>query len=220
MDKSFGQNDPKIAQYAYKTFHPEDETLIEIRKLSRLGHLPDIQIGPMDGLHLEVITRAMGATKAVEIGTLGGYSGVCIARGLPVGGKLYTFEMVPKHAEIARKAFQLAGLVDRTEVIMGKALENLALIEKHGPFDLVFIDADKAGYCSYLQWAEKNLRVGGVVLADNTFGFGHIADPASLGERDSEVAAIDRFNQMIARHPKFKSTILPTGEGMVLAVKL
>src|SRR5579885_614649 len=110
-------NEPKLASYLEKTFHPEDETLSQVIRNSKKAGLPEIQIGDMDGLHLEVLARAIGARKIVEIGTLGGYSGVHLARALPADGKLYTFEMSPAHAEVARKSFELAGVSSKVEIL-------------------------------------------------------------------------------------------------------
>ena len=142
--------------------------LREIRERTVAAGLPAIAVGKMDGLHLELLARAANARRAVEIGTLGGYSGVCLLRGMP-DGRLDTFELEPKNAEVARESFTRAGVVDRVRIHVGPAAEKLRDIEGDGPFDLVFIDADKTGYPTYLTWAEEHLRVGGVVLLDNTF---------------------------------------------------
>lgn len=221
MEKRFGQNDPKIADYAEETFNPEDKVLKSIRERSQKANLPPIQVGAMDGLHLEILSRCISAQKAVEIGTLGGYSAVCIARGLKPGGKLYTLEISSKAAEVAKQSVRAAGLEDRVEVILGSALESLKSIEKHGPFDLVFIDADKNNYANYLKWAEKNLRQGGVVLADNTFAWGLIAQENVEDPEDrSAVEGLRKFNREIANNPSFRATILPTGEGLTVGVKI
>src|SRR5947208_11946485 len=142
---------------------PEDAVLQEIRERSQKAGLPEIQVGSMDALHLEVLTRAAGAAKAVEIGTLGGYSGTAIARGLADGGRLHTFELEPQHAELARESFRKAGVLDRVRIHVGPALERLPECEADAPFDLVFVDADKESYPAYLAWAARHLRVGGVV---------------------------------------------------------
>lgn len=221
MEKLFGQYDPKVARYAEETFKPEDEVLREIRERSDRLRVPSIQVGKMDGLHLEVLTRAMNAKKAVEIGTLSGYSGVCILRGLQPGGMLYTFEYEPKHAEIARESFRNAGFEGQAKIFIGKALENLPKIQNEGPFDLVFIDADKMNYPNYFEWAAQNLRPGGCILADNTFAWGMIAD-SQFPNRDAEIAAtgLQKFNAKVATDQRFRATILPTAEGLTVAVKL
>jgi caffeoyl-CoA O-methyltransferase len=221
MSKLFGQNEPKIVDYAEQTFKPQDSILTEIRERSKKNKLPDIHVGSMDGLHLEVLTRACGVKKAVEIGTLGGYSGVCIARGLQPGGILHTFEVNAENAAVAKESFQKASVSERVEIHVGPALENLAKIENQGPFDLVFIDADKVSYPKYLAWAAQNLRVGGVVLGDNTFAWGIIADTKFDSEQtEKSVLALREFNEVAASSGVFKATILPTGEGLTLAVKV
>ena len=209
--KSYSNTQTTVSHYVRETFHPEDPVLKEIRELSQKEGLPSIQVGDMDGLHLEVITRAMGVKKAVEIGTLGGYSGVSIARGLAEEGKLYTFEYNPHHAAVAQQSFKTAKVDHLVQIFVGAALEQLPTIEKLGPFDLVFIDADKVNYPNYLQWAEKNLRTGGVILADNAFG---------LGMTPENQEAIRKFNASLANSPHFRATILPTGEGLTMAVKI
>ncbi|MBI3542610.1 MAG: O-methyltransferase [Deltaproteobacteria bacterium] len=221
MEKSFMQTDERLARYAVETFQPEDPVLAEIRERSVAAGLPAIQVGTMDALHLETLTRAVGARNAVEIGTLGGYSGTAIARALGPGGKLYTFDVEPRHAEVARESFRKAGVADRVETIVGSAVEKLPSIDRHGPFDLVFIDADKLNYPRYLAWAADHLRVGGVVLGDNTFGWGMIADEKfDDAEDEANIRGLQAFNRELARGGRFRATILPTGEGLTMGVKL
>lgn len=218
--KEFGQGDARLAAWAAQVYRPEDGTLRELRERGLRAGLPPIQVGPMDGLHLEVLVRACGARRAVELGTLFGYSGVCLARGLGPGGRLHTFERDPRHAELAREAFERAGVADRVTIHLGKAQERLREVEGEGPFDLVFIDADKGGYLDYLAWAEEHLRVGGMLLADNTFGFGQVADPAAAGEDREGIEVLARFSERLAQGGRFRATILPTAEGLSLGVKI
>jgi caffeoyl-CoA O-methyltransferase len=218
--KGFSQGSGDIARWALATFAPEDDVLREIRERSLREGLPRIEVGPMDGLHLEVIARTVAATRAVEIGTLGGYSGVCLLRGMGRGGVLHTFELEPHHAEVARTSFERAGVAGQVRVHVGLALEQLPTIERDGPFDLVFIDADKAGYPAYLAWAEEHLRVGGVVLGDNAFAFGHVHDPSWSGEDASAVAPLRAFAERLARGGRFRATMIPTEEGLAMGVKV
>ncbi len=221
MKKLLGGTETKIVHYVDTVFQPEDSILKEARERSERRGLPTIQVGKVDGLHLEVLTRAIGAKKAVEIGTLGGYSGICITRGLGPEGKLFTFELEQTHAETARESFKRAGLSDQIEIFVGPALENLNKITKNGPFDLVFIDADKVSYPLYLKWAADHLREGGVVLADNTFAWGMIADETfESAEDEAAVKALREFNLVVAQGGRFRSTLLPTGEGLTFAVKI
>lgn len=215
--KKYSSTSPEIEEYVERVFHPKDPILNEIRARAAAAGLPDIHVGNMDGLHLEVLTRAMGAQKIVEIGTLAGFSGVCMARGLPPGGKLYTFEFEPKHAEVARESFKKAGVSDKVEIFVGPAVEKLSEIEKLAPFDLVFIDADKPSYPAYFEWAVKHLRKGGAILADNTFAMGEIA----TGDRKSpRLEALRKFNELCAQDPRLRSTILPTSDGLTFAVRI
>ncbi len=218
--KGFGQGSREIGRWAEETFQAEDEVLREIRSRSAREGLRPIQVGPMDGLHLETIARLCGARKAVEIGTLGGYSGVCLLRGMAPDGVLHTFEVDPHHAEVARVSFERAGFAGRVRIHVGRALDGLAAIEPDGPFDLVFIDADKSGYPAYLAWAEEHLRVGGVVLGDNAFAFGHVHDPAWTGEDAEAVPPLRAFAERLARGGRFRATMIPTEEGLALGVKV
>jgi caffeoyl-CoA O-methyltransferase len=211
----------ELYDYIERTFHPEDSTLGKIRERSEKAGLPSIQVGSMDGLHLEVLASATQPRKIVEIGTLGGYSGTHLARALQPGGKLFTFEYEPRHAEVARQSFKDAGVAEKTEIFLGEALKNLPKIESEGPFDVIFIDADKPNYPRYLAWAEKNIRVGGMIIGDNTFGWGLItASSFSSEEERTAILAVREFNQRLAQNDRFKTTILPTGEGLTVAIRL
>lgn len=218
--KGFGQGDAALAAWAASVYQPEDEVLREIRERSVAAGLPAIQVGAFDGLHLEVLARAAGARRAVEIGTLGGYSGVCLLRGMGATGFLDTFELEPRHAEIARHSFERAGLSARVRIHVGRAAEKLSLVEREGPFDLVFLDADKIGYPAYLAWAEEHLRVGGTLLADNTFGFGHVHEERPEGESADAMSALRVFSERLARGGRFRATLLPTAEGLSFGVKV
>ena len=212
-----GQSDQKVAGYLETVFGPEDPVLAEIRDRSAAAGRPDIQVARFDGRHLEVIARATGARRVVEVGTLGGYSGVCLARGMSSGGRLDTFESEPRHAEVARESFRRAGLADRVRIHLGRAREELVKIEPDGPFDLLFIDADKVSYPDYLRWGVANLRRGGVVLADNVFraAFGAEGDWSA-----ESVAALDLFNRELVAGGAFAATFIPTVEGLAFGVKL
>ena len=215
-EKGFGQASPELARWAESVFQPEDEVLAEIRKRSVREGLPAIAVGRFDGLHLELFARLLGARKAVEIGTLGGYSGVCLLRGMPKDGVLHTFELNEHHAEVARESFRRAGVEKRVKVHVGPALEKLREIEREAPFDLCFIDADKVSYPAYLAWAAEHLRVGGAVLGDNAFGFGLVSKPGG----DEGVRAVRSFNEELARSGRFRATMIPTEEGLALGVKV
>lgn len=204
-----------LEKYIRETFAAEDEILQTIRsEIPRRG-LPEITIRPEEGRFLQFIVAASGARLAVEIGTLGGYSGVWIARGLPPGGKLITLEISEKHAAVAADHFEMAGVADRVDLRVGDAHELLDELAQEGPFEFVFIDAEKEGYPAYLDWAEANLRPWGIVAGHNAFGFGTIGDS---GESDPGVAPIRLFNERLASDDRFISTIFPAGDGIAMGV--
>jgi len=170
-----------------------------------------------------VLARACNVTKAVEIGTLGGYSGVCLLRGMPATGRLWTFELHDSHAAVARESFKRAGVASRAQVIVGPALDRLAMIEREGPFDLVFVDADKESYPDYADVAAGPLRVAAVILGDNAFLFGEVIKDPTSPEAKSDALRISRmreFHDKLVRGGRFRSTMLPTGEGLALGVKV
>jgi caffeoyl-CoA O-methyltransferase len=215
-DKGFAQSDPKVVRWTESVFAPEDPVLHEIRERAIAAGLPAIAVGRMDGLHLEVIARSVGARRAVEIGTLGGYSGTCILRGMSEG-TLDTFELEEKNAAVARESFAKAGFAARARIHLGPAAEKLRDIEGQGPFDFIFIDADKTGYPGYVAWAEEHLRIGGVVLLDNAFGWGRVADPDTT---DASALALRTANERLARGGRFRATMIPTEEGLAFGVKV
>jgi caffeoyl-CoA O-methyltransferase len=227
--KAYAASDPSYADYIAETFHTDDPILSDVRERAAEAGMPAIHVSYFDGRHLEVIARAMGARKIVEIGTLAGFSGICLARALTEtveGGRLHTFEYEPRHAEVARESFRRAGVDKKVTIHVGAALDNLPKIESEGPFDLVFIDADKANYANYLAWAHQHLRVGGVALGDNAFAWGLLTAPDNdprLKEESNRVArqAIGEMNRTLG-DPKgpWRGTMLPTGEGLAMGVKL
>jgi caffeoyl-CoA O-methyltransferase len=219
MNKQFGNDDPGLQQTINQIYQPEDDVLREIRERARSSGLPDIQVAALDARHLEVLVRLAGVRRAVEIGTLAGYSGVSIARGLQPGGVLFTIEADPHHAEVAAESFRRAGVAQSVRLLRGPALEVLPTLTSEGPFDLCFIDADKESYDRYLEWASRNLRRGGLIVGDNAFLFGDLKEP--LGPHSSPGArAMHAFHRGLAAGDVFRATVLPTGEGLAVGVKL
>jgi caffeoyl-CoA O-methyltransferase len=219
VNKQFGNDDERLAAYVARTYAPEDDVLREIRERCAREGLPDIQIAPLDARHLEVLASVAGARKAVEIGTLGGYSGVTLLRGMGIGGVLDTIEIDPRHAEVARESFRRAGYTTQARIHVGAAMAVLPKLAAQGPFDLCFIDADKDGYPDYLNWAADNLRPGGLVLADNVFLFGELTDKPT-GARATAIAGMQAFHQILANSGRFRATVLPTGEGLAVGVRI
>jgi caffeoyl-CoA O-methyltransferase len=219
MNKAFGNDDATLADYVARVYAPEDDVLAEVRARSTAAGLPDIQVAALDARHLEVLARLAGARRAVEIGTLGGYSGIAILRGMAEGGTLDTVELDAHHAEVAVESFRRAGFAARVRQHVGAAAEVLPGLAASGPFDLVFIDADKEGYPRYLEWAGANLRPGGVVILDNAFLFGHLPEKPA-GQRAEQISAMQAVHEALARSGRFRATVLPTGEGLAVGVRI
>lgn len=218
MKKSFGCDDESIRMYVENLLKPDSKDMkFSISEASSEG-IPDIQVSSLDGRHLEFLAKSINAQKVVEIGTLAGFSGLYLLRGMSEDGRLYTFDINPKNAQVAHRVFSQAGVDHKVVQYVGEALVNLSKIESEGPFDLIFIDADKGNYPKYLEWGKKNLRKDGMIIGDNTFAFGRIADgdPAEA----PSVGSLREFNEGLAKDPHFLTTILPTGEGLTVGLKI
>lgn len=209
--------DDRLAEYVAALFAPQDAALIRALTESPQRGLPAINIRPEEGRFLQFLIRACGATRALEIGTLGGYSGIWIARGLAPGGKLITLERDPAHAAVARDHFAAAGLAQTVEVRLGDAHGTLKTLDAEAPFDFVFIDAEKQGYAQYYEWAMSHVRPGGVIAAHNAFRGGAVAEP---NDASADTEAIRAFNKHAAADPRGVSAIYPGGDGMVVVVKV
>ncbi|HKZ69567.1 MAG TPA: O-methyltransferase [Anaerolineales bacterium] len=207
----------RLADYVTRLFAPPDAALQRALTESPQRGLPAISIRPEEGKFLQFLVRACGAQKAVEIGTLGGYSGIWIARGLAPGGKLISLEKEPAHAAVAREHFDAAHLGDTVEIRIGDAHESLKRLGAEGPFDFVFIDAEKSGYLKYYDWAMNNVRVGGILAAHNAFRHGAVADP---NDHDPDTETMRAFTGHAAADPRGLSTIYPAGDGMVVVVRV
>ena len=207
----------QIAHYIADLFAAQDAAVTRALTESPQRGLPPISIKPEEGRFLQLLTRACGAQKAVEIGTLGGYSGIWIARGLAPGGKLITLEKSPSHAAVARDHFEAAGLLNTVEIRVGDAHESLKRLAAEGPFDFVFIDAEKPGYPRYYEWAMANVRVGGLITAHNALRHGSVVEP---NDHDPDTEAIRAFNRRAAADPRGISTLYPGGDGTVVVVKI
>ncbi len=186
-----------------------DESLEMALHASRAAGLPAIDVSPSQGKLLHLLARMMGARRMLEIGTLGGYSTIWLARALPPDGVVVTLEALPKHAEAARINIECAGLSALVDLRVGPALETLPLLESEGggPFDLIFIDADKRSNPDYLSWALRLARVGTVIVVDNVVRDGAIVD---LTRDDPDIAGIRRFFDMVASEPRLSATAIQT----------
>jgi caffeoyl-CoA O-methyltransferase len=188
-------------------FAPEDEGLRYALREAKEAGLPEIQISPIQGKLLQLLATACNAHKILEIGSLAGYSGIWLARALAPSGHLITLEVNPEHAEVVRRAFAKAGVSDRAEVRVGKALDLLPQLVSEAPFDLVFIDADKPPYPQYLDWALRLTRPGSIIVADNTIRGGKgLREPS--GPEDEYGAGIVEYNRRIANDRRLVSLAL------------
>ena len=198
-----------VDAYIVDKLLPGDPVMEAVLAANHDGGLPAIDVSPAQGRFLELLVRLSGARRVLEIGTLGGYSTIWMARALPAGGSIVTLEYAARHAEVARANFERAGVADRIEVRVGAALDNLPGLETDGQggFDLAFIDADKANNANYIEWAVKLSNPGAVIVVDNVIRDGEIInpranDPGIVGSR----AAFD----LLASHPRLKATALQT----------
>lgn len=207
--------DERLERYVTGLFAAEDAVLARIRARHAEAGLPAIHISPDEGKLLAVLLRAIEATSVLEIGSLGGYSGVWLARALPAIGRLTTIEKDPRHAALARQAFAEAGVASRVRVIEGTALEVLPTLA--AGFDAVFVDADKEPLAQYYEWSMKLLRRGGLLLCDNAFFHG-----AAVNEGDDSAAArgVRAFNALAAGDPRLAATIVPVRDGLLVGVKV
>lgn len=208
--------------YIRQLYAPEDAVLQNIRETFEQRGMA-IQVGAEEGKLLHMLIKLHQARTVVEIGTLGGYSAIWMARALPEKGHLHTVEHEPAHAELARQFIHQAGLSDRTTVWEGDARSVLKRIAETVPqVDAVFIDADKISYPAYLDWAEAHLKPGGLLIADNTLLFGTVYQdnlPEASHVRPSTWNAMRDFNARLADGKHFDALMLPTTEGLSVAIR-
>jgi len=198
----------KVDKYIEALLNPHDEALAQNLHSAQAAELPTINVSPNEGKLLYLLTKIAGAKRVLEIGTLGGYSTTWLARALPADGRVITLELDEKHAEVARHNLDRAGVADRVEVRVGRASETLrTMIDRHeAPFDLIFIDADKAGYVEYLDLSVQLSHVGTIILADNLIRNGRVMDavPDNAAARGAKA-----YNESMAARPELESIILP-----------
>ena len=191
----------RVDAYLEDYFVPEDPALTQALEASAVAGLPTIQITAMQGKLLQLLAQMQNARRILEIGTLGGYSTIWLARALPDQGMLITLEVNPHHAAVAQANIAQAGLTHRVTVRVGNALDTLPLLAEEGlaPFDLIFIDADKPGYADYLAWSLKLARPGTVLIFDNVIRAGKVADPDNTEEN---VLGVRRLFDRMAHTPQ------------------
>lgn len=198
-----------VDRYFTGLFVPPDPVLTAALQAAADAGLPPINVAPNQGKLLAILAQSMGARSILEIGTLGGYSAIWLARALPPDGTLLTLEADPTHADVARANIARAGLADRVEVRVGRALDTLPQLatDRRAPFDLVFIDADKPSYTAYLDWALKLTRRGSLIIADNIVRNGAVVDANS---DDPNVQGVRRFNAALAADARVTATGVQT----------
>lgn len=218
MKELFG----KVDDYISKLTVQEDEALKATVKSIEESGIPQISVSANQGKLLQLLAKICSAKKILEIGTLAGYSTIWMARALPEGGKLITLEFDPKHADVARKNIERAGLASMVEIRVGKAIDLLPVIasDKEGPFDMIFIDADKPPYKEYFEWALKLSRKGTLIVVDNVIREGKVLEP---GNSDEMVAGARRFNEALGAAKSVTATIIQTvgakdHDGIAIAV--
>jgi predicted O-methyltransferase YrrM len=213
-DQVFGPADQQtwtaVDEYVTDLLSPHDEALEQAIVGAVDAGLPAIQVSPPQGKLLALLARSIGARTVLEFGTLGGYSTIWLGRALPDGGRVITLEAEPSYAEVARANLERAGLAEKVEVRVGPALESLPALENTGPFDLVFIDADKASTPAYFAWSLERTRPGGLIVADNVVRGGALVDES---DTDPAIAAQRQFHEMLAAEPRVEATTIQTVGG-------
>jgi predicted O-methyltransferase YrrM len=197
----------RVDEYIVDRLLPSDSALKNVLSANTAASLPPHDVSPNQGKLLHIFARMIGARRVLEIGTLGGYSTVWLARALPEGGKVVTLEADAAHAKVARSNIEMVGLASVVELHVAPALESLARLPAEEPFDLAFIDADKQNNPAYLEWALRLSRPGTVIIGDNVVRDGAITDPESV---DPRVQGVRRFFDMIADEPRLTATALQT----------
>jgi len=205
----------QLQRYVEELFAVEDQVLARVRARHAEADLPPIHISPDEGKLLHVLLRAVAARHVLEIGALAGYSGIWLARALPRDGRLITIEKDPRHAALARQAYVEAGVAPRVELIEGDARAVLPRLDPG--FDAIFIDADKEPLTEYFELSVRLLKVGGLLLCDNAFLSGRVADPA---DHSGQAEGVRGFNRLAATDRRVVSTIVPIRDGLVVGVKV
>jgi predicted O-methyltransferase YrrM len=196
-----------LDRYIDGLFAPEDSALSAAVEEARAEGLPQIQVSAGQGKLLYLLARLVGARRILEVGTLGGYSAIWLARALPDDGFMVTLELEPAHARVAAKSLHRAGLLEKVELIVGPALQSLPTLADRGagPFDLVFLDADKINYTNYFKNIMRMVRPGSLILADNVIRAGTVLDPK---DDDPSAGAARDFNAMIAADARLEAIVL------------
>jgi predicted O-methyltransferase YrrM len=203
-----------VSDYITGLFAREDEVLRTLREEADRSGLPPISVPPETGRLLQVLLKSIGARRVLEVGTLGGYSAIWMARAMGVDGRILSLEIDPGHAAFARRHIERAGLAVNIEVRVGRALHLLPALDGE-KFDAVFLDADKEPLPTYLDWALRLVRPGGLVIADNALRGGRVLDDAAV---DEDTRGVREFNRKLAADPRVTGIVVPIGDGVAVGV--
>ena len=208
--------DARIAAYADEHSTPPDDLQRRlVAETAALGGVSVMQIGPLQGAFMEQYVRAIGARRALELGTFTGYSALCVARGLPSDGTLLCCDVNERWTAIARRYWEEAGIADKIDLRLGPALDTLRALPSAEQFDVAFVDADKGSYPAYVEEILPRLRTGGVIMVDNTLRSGTVVDSSD----DDDTKAMQAFNDGLARDARFDTVLLPIADGLTLLQK-
>jgi predicted O-methyltransferase YrrM len=204
----------RVDEYIASLFARDDDVLAALREAADREGLPPIAISAVTGRFLQILLSAIKAERVLEVGTLGGYSAIWMARALPPAGRLVTIEVDRRHAEFARRYFVRAGLDDRIDLRIGRALDVLPAFDGER-FDAIFLDADKEPLPTYFEWALRLLRPGGLLIADNALWGGRVLDAEN---EDDGTRGVREFNRRLSSDGRVLGTIVPVGDGLAVAV--
>jgi predicted O-methyltransferase YrrM len=197
-----------VDDYFSNALHPSDAALTSALEASDAAGMPAIHVSPAQGRMLQLLAESIGARRVLEVGTLAGYSTICLARALPSDGRVVTLELDPKHAAVARANLDRAGVGKLVDIRVGPALQSFPRLaaEGHPPFDLAFIDADKPSNADYFSWALRLVRPGGMIIVDNVARAGAVVDARG----DENVQGVRRLVEVVAKEPRVRATAVQT----------
>ncbi|MFJ7662482.1 O-methyltransferase [Lysinibacillus sp. NPDC097162] len=206
----------QINHYIDSTFYHQDPLLEDVLSSIEENGMPSISVSPSSGKFLSMLVSISGAKKILEIGALGGYSGICLARGFGSAGNLTSLELEEKYATLAASNLSKAGFSQQVSYMTGPALQSLAtLAEDKKRFDFFFIDADKDNYENYLNYCLSLAEEGALIVTDNVLAGGSVADPNAKNKRYTEI--MKKFNETVANHPQLESILIPIGDGITIS---
>lgn len=212
------EEDSQTIKYINNIFIKDDQIYKEISATLNKNELR-MQILPHEAKILQFLIKSINAKKIIEIGSLAGYSTISMAKSIADDGMIYAFEQNPKSCKIIKDNAKKFNVLDKIKIIEGNAKDSLKKLTEKENFDAIFIDADKAGYCDYLDYAEKLIKKGGLIIADNTLLFGKLLSEDENVKSEKQVEIMNNFNKRLANTKKYSAIMIPTIEGMTIAIK-